>query len=1374
MPYVPGGSEDIVINANAEPVVEAYAKANKAAEKFEQTVEGVAQTTETVMAETAQNVVTGVRDSVARAATLIAGVERKLRMARTQNDPLERISIDWETAARKMQGNEAGLAKINEQYSELINIKAREIEITKLEAAATKAAAEQKQRDAEALKAQEAAMQRYAAAVQKVVQIERAVEKQTLSAGAIRERRLKEMSAELKAQGMPALERREVMGRAWAAHREMALIEEKQITAELEKQNFARAKTTQNLVEQAQYRGADALGRLGLERSRMLGQIDPNDTAAMRAINTEFDKLVENHHKLAAQKAFDEQSARVQNFASKLESVGQRMTFMVTVPMIAAGKAILNVASDLERQEFSFAALLHSADGAKKTMAELMTLSGKSVYTFDQLANSAKKMLALGFKESELVRMTKVLSNAAAAMGGTPELLDRVTLALGQMRAKQRVSAEEMRQLSEAGIGAWEILAEKAGVTVPKAMELAEKKMFDANRAVAALTAGIEQHFAGVQEKLSTSVYGMQKQVENQFQLLVYQAKEVFLPTIKEVLEVLKDLLTATDKWLKAFAGAPQIVKDLTLAFGALVVAIGPLMWLASNVVQITLGVRALLGLNTAIAATATGGGLAAAATGFAILAGKILLVVGALIALNEARKKAKAWLDNEFQRVQDTHTIDTNPKALPSPFEPGPMSKIMAESIKRATGQGIDPNLVKKKEEDAEKAAKEYARKLERSMDILEQAAKKNLEGFAKIDAEYADRVRELGKAPAILANLQAARLLEMQAELKRQTEEFNKDSAERLKAARKSMEEFTNERARLEADQLKRRDAGVTLRATTLVKIYEDRAALDQSLAEKENARTRENALRTLEYVQGQTIQGKIEIEKQKIAIEEAYLRKSLELQLKKLDREYEIARERVRLAFLATPELGNVVLEQMERDHQAARVRIAEDTETAITDVRLKANANVNEILRQQNEKTYERIKDSVGELFDALVLRTKSWGEALKNALLLPVLSAIKEMVSGTIARELMKSMGTLQGGTGGGAGGLSKGSVWAQILGLGMPSTQGGGWNGYPGTPPFWGGGGGGGGWPAGTPPFIPLGSGGGYIPTGTPWPGASGPAGQGGVGGTLGNLGSLAAMPKAYWTAAKGMLTKLGNIGMKAGGAGKGVGGMAGGAMLVGGAALVADGLRRGGWIGFGETTAGGALIGAKFGGPVGAVIGAGIGAAVGALRMLKKPPEDRMIQKVQQLYRMTIDKTFARQLVDLAKKNYAGNYDIMLASAEARDMLQLYGAMRGAGGTFAATMTSANIVQAGGQLYQAPNSLYGQALPGLGGSIPQLTLPQNPTSTNIKLDGPATTSLMRGETVTVIQNNPNLVGNAVVDSTADSVARREYAATAVPGLVLR
>jgi hypothetical protein len=222
----------------------------------------------------------------------------------------------------------------------------------------------------------------------------------------------------------------------------------------------------------------------------------------------------------------------------------------------------------------------------------------------------------------------------------------------------------------------------------------------------------------------------------------------------------------------------------------------------------------------------------------------------------------------------------------------------------------------------------------------------------------------------------------------------------------------------------------------------------------------------------------------------------------------------------------------------------------------------------------------------------------------------------------------------------------------------------------------------------GTPPFLP-----GTTAAGSY--GVGGGARAAGFAGMFGNpLGMLRQLGGLGRGATDVLGNKLGSIPGTAGAKLPGVGGAAGGAMLLGGGILAADGLRRGGMLGLAETTAGGALIGAKFGGPVGALIGAAIGFTAGTIRLFVKGAEERAKERIRSIYGLTVsDRGILKQIVQMAKESYGGNIDTAIRSPQIRELLELYAMSTGQSFGTQAKVRAASFTQTSGGMLQ--NTLY-------------------------------------------------------------------------------
>lgn len=192
-------------------------------------------------------------------------------------------------------------------------------------------------------------------------------------------------------------------------------------------------------------------------------------------------------------------------------------------------------------------------------------------------------------------------------------------------------------------------------------------------------------------------------------------------------------------------------------------------------------------------------------------------------------------------------------------------------------------------------------------------------------------------------------------------------------------------------------------------------------------------------------------------------------------------------------------------------------------------------------------------------------------------------------------------------------------------------------------------------------------------------------------------------------------------------------------------------------------TTAGGALIGAKFGGPLGAAIGAGVGAAAGLVRLFIKGATQKAREKIKALYGVNIpDRGLLQQIVETAKQSFGSNLDVAIRSPQIRDLIELYAMSTGQSTSgLPTTVKPLRLVQQGGSLFQ-------QA--GGGASLHRVIggTPSNAGSVVIRLDGQATTALLRGEAVQAIAAKPRTVQSANHDG--DPGERGSARVTEPPG----
>ena len=563
----------------------------------------------------------------------------------------------------------------------------------------------------------------------------------------------------------------------------------------------------------------------------------------------------------------------------------------------------------------------------------------------------------------------------------------------------------------------------------------------------------------------------------------------------------------------------------------------------------------------------------------------------------------------------------------------------------------------------------------------------------------------------------------------------------------------------------------------------------------------------LTQLEAVDAVTIQDKVRLEQMKTSIEVQALKDRAKIEMEQIDAQTERQVDAAKKVAMAQgifyqpylDQIGDKIRELGQHEKEALQSATTSEVDVA----QAKGAISTRKIVVDEYKSIFQSLKQQAGGVFDALLTKSQSVWASIGNSLKTALLTAIKDVVTSRVAAMLMglfvpgANVQLQQGGMGTG-GILGK---LGGILGVGAVPVFAGGAPG--GTPPFLPSGAAGSGAAAngglgsvlpsifgsggnvqfpgaavgGTPPFVPSSSGGAGIGAA---PAAGGIFSKAGLVGMLPGLKSFLGFGENNWTnmgggrmATGGWISQYGSFGDKLQALGKS------NAALMAGGLLAMDGLRRGGYAGLAETTAGGALIGYKFGGPIGAAIGAAAGAVAGIVRLFVKGAVEKAKDKIKALYGVDIsDKGVLQQIVEMAKSGFGGNLDMAIRSPQIRDLIQLYAMSTGQKTTgMPGTVTPLSLVETGGSLFQSPQYNNGTPLPGLGG-LPGLDKIGGGTPSGgglvIQLDGPATTALLQGQAVQAIVDNPRLVQNATMAATKSNANRRELTSLQLsPGTIV-
>lgn len=270
-----------------------------------------------------------------------------------------------------------------------------------------------------------------------------------------------------------------------------------------------------------------------------------------------------------------------------MADVGQRLTFGLTVPMGAFGAAAIKMAGSMEVTQVAFTTMLRSGTAATAMLKDLKQFAMTTPFQFTELTDATRKMLALGFSTKEVIPTLRVIGDAAGALGLGAEGINRIVLAMGQMKAKGTVQAEEMRQLAEAGIPAWDALAKKLNTDVAGAMKMVQDRSVSAAVGIDAVMTAMRDRFGGGMAAQAKTLIGTWSNVQDALKFALADVGAAVLPIAKNILvDFVMPVAAGIQDMAKSFSELPGPIQATALAAAGLAAAIGPLLWAFAGMVS--------------------------------------------------------------------------------------------------------------------------------------------------------------------------------------------------------------------------------------------------------------------------------------------------------------------------------------------------------------------------------------------------------------------------------------------------------------------------------------------------------------------------------------------------------------------------------------------------------------------------------------------------------------------------------------------------------------------------------------------------------------------------------------------------------------------
>ena len=168
-------------------------------------------------------------------------------------------------------------------------------------------------------------------------------------------------------------------------------------------------------------------------------------------------------------KGLSDASGSIKRFASST-------TALVGGALLSAFAALsvkmTQLAADFETTNVAFKTMMGSAERATALLGELTDLSTKTPFEPAELFKAAKVLLAFGMQADEVTATIKKLGDVSSATGKDISELAKI---YGKVFVKGKIQAEELNQLSEAGVPIIKELQKQYGLTAEEIFKLGSK-----------------------------------------------------------------------------------------------------------------------------------------------------------------------------------------------------------------------------------------------------------------------------------------------------------------------------------------------------------------------------------------------------------------------------------------------------------------------------------------------------------------------------------------------------------------------------------------------------------------------------------------------------------------------------------------------------------------------------------------------------------------------------------------------------------------------------------------------------------------------------------------------------------------------------------
>lgn len=278
---------------------------------------------------------------------------------------------------------------------------------------------------------------------------------------------------------------------------------------------------------------------------------------------------------MAARAGHDSGNAFSNAFSAGIGAAGAALakTMAIGVGAVGAGLAAAGAVgvktnAQLEQADIAFTTMLGSAEKADSFIASLKSFASKTPFDFPGITKASQNLIAIGISTDKVLPIMTTLGNVTSGMGTGSEGIKRATVALQQMNAAGKITAEDLNQLRDAGIPVYDLLTAATGKSKDEIAKMREEGKLGKQELEQLMTAletgkGLER-FNGLMEEQSRSMAGLWATLKDTFSMGMSDIVGPITPLIKGALggaisyitEITPGATAAIAGWVDSLYGA--------------------------------------------------------------------------------------------------------------------------------------------------------------------------------------------------------------------------------------------------------------------------------------------------------------------------------------------------------------------------------------------------------------------------------------------------------------------------------------------------------------------------------------------------------------------------------------------------------------------------------------------------------------------------------------------------------------------------------------------------------------------------------------------------------------------------------------------------